>query len=127
MKGAEIGENTYLGPNVYLDVNHQPGKIIIGKNCYITRNSSILVHSDAFLGGPKNIFKEFNGERIIGNVIIGDNVFIGFHSVILPGVTIGKDSIIGAMTLVNKDIPNGSIVVGVPGKIIGSIYDKLDF
>ena len=126
MKGASIGDATYLGPNVYLDVNHNPGKISIGSNCYITRNSSVLVHSDAFIGGPLNIFKKYDGRRIIGDVTIKDNVFLGFHSVILPGVTIGKDSVVGAMTLVNKDIPDGSIVVGVPCKIIGSIYQKLD-
>jgi acetyltransferase-like isoleucine patch superfamily enzyme len=126
MKGAKIGKNTYIGPNVYLDVNHKPGKIIIGSNCYITRNSSLLAHSDALMGGPQAVFKEFGGERIIGDVIIKDNVFVGFHCVILPGVTIGKDAIIGAMSLVNKDVPAGAIVGGVPARIKGSIYSKLN-
>tara|TARA_B100001115_G_scaffold177774_1_gene166472 strand:- start:287 stop:745 length:459 start_codon:yes stop_codon:yes gene_type:complete len=126
IRGARIGSHTYLGPNVYLDVNHRPGKIIIGKNCYITRNCSILVHSDAFMGGPLHIFKKNNGNRIFGDVVIGDNVFIGFHSVVLPNVKIGNNSVIGAMTLVLDDVPAGSIVAGVPGKVVGSIYDKLD-
>ena len=126
MKGARIGKNTYIGPNVYLDVNHKPGKITIGENCYITRNCSLLVHSDAFMGGPQGIFKEFkNGQRIFGDVQIGNNVFMGFHCVVLPNVKIGNDVVIGAMTLVNKNIPDGSIVAGVPGKVVGSIYSKL--
>lgn len=125
-KGLQIGSSTYIGPNVYLDVNHPPGKIIIGDNCYITRNTSLLVHSDAELGGPKNIYKKFGGKRKFGNIIISDNVFIGFHCVILPGVKIGKGAVIGAMSLVNKDVPDGAIVAGVPAKIIGNIKDKLD-
>ena len=77
MKGAEIGENTYIGPNVYIDVNHKPGKIIIGKNCYITRNCSLLAHSDAYMGGPKGIYEKFEiGKRVFGNIEIGNNVFI---------------------------------------------------
>jgi len=123
--GAIIGKNTYLGPNVYLDVSHKPGKIVIGDNCYVTRNSSILVHSDAFLGGPLQKWKGKGGERLIGNIIIGDNVFIGFHCVVLPGVSIGDNAVIGAMTLVNKDVPMNAIVVGVPGKIVGYITDKV--
>lgn len=126
MKGAQIGANTYLGPNVYLDVNHKPGKIIIGKNCYITRNSSLLAHSDALMGGPLGVFEKYGGKRTTGDVVIKDNVFVGFHCVILPGVTIGKDAVIGAMSLVNKDVPDGAIVAGVPAKIKGSVYDKLN-
>lgn len=124
--GAKIGKHTYIGPNVYLDVSHKPGKIQIGENCYITRNTSILVHSDAFIGGPLNKFINFKGgERIIKNVTIGNNVFIGFHCVILPGVKIGDNAVVGAMTLVNKDIPDGAIVGGVPMKILGSVDDKI--
>tara|TARA_B100000683_G_C12358658_1_gene502136 strand:- start:466 stop:873 length:408 start_codon:yes stop_codon:yes gene_type:complete len=125
-KGADIHASSYLGPNVYIDVNHPPGKIKIGKNCYITRNSSLLAHSDAFMGGPQAKFVKFGGIREFGDIVIEDNVFIGFHSVILPGVKIGKNSVIGAMSLVNKDIPENSIAAGVPVKIIGNINDKLD-
>jgi len=124
-KGAVIGENTYIGPYVYLDVKHPPGKISIGKNCYITRNCSILAHSDAFRGGPGAIWQKYGGKRKFGSVNIGDNVFIGFHSVILPGVKIGNNSIIGAMSLVNKDVPENTIVGGVPARKLGNIKDKL--
>lgn len=125
-KGAIIGNGTYLGPNVFLDVNHKPGRIIIGENCYITRNCILLAHTDALMGGPKGIWVEQGGKREFGNVEIGDNVFIGVNSVILPNVKIGKDAIVGASSLVNKNIPEGAIVAGVPAKIVGSIYDKLN-
>lgn len=125
-KGAEIGKDTYLGPNVFLDVNHKPGKIIIGENCFITRNCILLAHTDALMGGPNAIWLEKGGERICGDVVIGDNVFVGVNTVILPNVKIGKNAVIGASSLINKDVPEGAIVAGVPGKIIGSIYDKIN-
>ena len=122
-KGAKIGKHTYIGPNVYLDVNHPPGKIVVGKNCYITRNCSILVHSDAFQGGPK-AEKEGDTGRLVGDVTIGNNVFIGFHSVILPNVKIGDGAVVGAMSLVNKSVPANTIVGGVPAKVLGNVEDK---
>lgn len=54
-------------------------------------------------------------------VIIGNRVWCGANVIIMPGVTIGDDVVIGAGTLVNKDIPDESIVVGVPGRIIGKV------
>jgi len=125
-KGAVIGRDTYLGPNFFLDVNHKPGKIVIGNNCFITRNCIILAHTDAMMGGPNAIWQDKGGKRVVGDVIIEDNVFVGVNTVILPNVKIGENSIIGASSLINKDVPPGAIVAGVPGKIIGSIYDKLN-
>jgi len=122
--GAVIGDNTYIGPNVYLDVSHKPGKVVIGDNCYITRNCILLTHSDSFIGGPLNLFKDKGGERIIGNVIIGNNVFIGVNSVVMPNVTIGDNAVIGALSLVTKDVPEGAIVGGVPAKFIGTVESK---
>ena len=58
-----------------------------------------------------------------GGVRIGAYTFVAAGSIILPGVTIGKGSLIGAGTLVTKDVPNYSIVVGSPGKVIGSTLD----
>ena len=51
---------------------------------------------------------------------IGERTFVGVGATILPGVTIGDDCIIGAATLVSKDIPSGSLAVGVPAKVIRS-------
>jgi acetyltransferase-like isoleucine patch superfamily enzyme len=124
-RGAEIGENTFLGPNVYLDVNHKPGKVVIGDNCFITRNCTVLVHSDVWMGGPLERWKDIGGERIFGDVTIEDNVFIGVHSVVMPGVTIGRNAVVGAMSLVTKDVPPNTIVGGVPAKEIGRVDDKI--
>ena len=124
MSGIEIGRDTFLSPKAYIDA-HKPGKVKIGNNCYITRNVVILSHTDTRRGGPNNIWKGFGGERVHKEVIIGDNVFIGVNSVILPGVKIGDNVIVGSLSLVTKDIPAGKIAAGVPAKIIGDTMDHV--
>lgn len=123
--GAEIGYNTYIAPNVYLDVSHKPGKIIIGSNCNITRNVVVLSHTDTKLGGPLKIWEKEGGERSFGETKIGNNVFIGVNSVIMPGAKIGDNSIIGALSFVKGEIPEGSIAVGNPAKVIGLTKDHI--
>lgn len=56
-------------------------------------------------------------------ITVGNNVFIGLGSIILPGVTIGDDVVIGAGSLVNKDIPSQSVAAGVPAKVVSSLED----
>ena len=122
--GANIGEGTYLAPNAYIDT-HKPGKVTIGKNCYITRNVVILCHTDTKKGGPAGIWTDKKKGREFGDVTIGDNVFIGVNSVIMPGVKIGNNSIIGALSLVTADVPSGHIYAGIPAKFISKVEDHL--
>ena len=104
-----IGKNVSINAFVHM-WGH--GQIIIGDNCLIASHVSInsVSHDpDAMLYRESIIEKK---------VIIGDNVWIGSHAVILPGVTIGDNAIIGASALVNKDVPANAIVAGVPAKIL---------
>ena len=57
-----------------------------------------------------------------GKIVIGNNVFVGTKVIIMHGVTIGDNSIIAAGAVVTKDVPSGSIVGGVPAKVIGSYH-----
>lgn len=68
----------------------------------------------------------YTGYTKIGKVIIGNNVFIGAGSIVLPNVTIGDDVIIGAGSIVSKDIPNNSVAVGNPIRIIGKTTDYIE-
>lgn len=63
------------------------------------------------------------GYSIVGNVKIGNRVFIGWGSIVLCGVTIGDDVIIGAGSVVTKDIPSNSIAVGNPAKVVAKKED----
>jgi len=122
--GIVIGEGTYISPRAYIDT-HPPGRVVIGKNCYITRNVVILCHTDSRRGGPLGIWAERGGERDSGDVHIGDNVFIGVNSVVMPGVTIGDDAIVGALTLVDRDVAAGKVAVGIPARIVGESADHV--
>ena len=70
--------------------------------------------------------KRFIGYSKVGRVVIGNDVFIGADSVILPGVTIGSNVVVGAATVVTKDIPDNCVVVGNPGRIISSTKDFVE-
>ena len=118
-KGVSIGEGTtfFFPREVCLDLT-RPYMISIGNNVQITRNVTILTH-----GYDWSVLKHEFGDILgsAGNVSIGDNVFIGFNTTILKGVKIGNNVIIGANTLVNKDIPDNSVAVGTPCKVIMNI------
>lgn len=81
----------------------------IGNNVTIT-NATVLAHDAST--------KRFLGYTKIAKVKIGNNVFIGFGSIILPGVTIGNNVIVGAGSIVRDDIPDNSVVMGNPAKTI---------
>lgn len=102
-QGAIIGENTMIDMGVVVGSN-----AVIGSNCHVGANSVIAGVLEPPSASP---------------VKIGDNVFIGANSVVLEGVSVGNNTIIGAMTLVNKDVPDNSLVIGIPGKIKQIIND----
>lgn len=114
-KGVRIGENTHLYGNVLIG---RDGKdpITIGSNCILT-GCTIIGHdasTNALLGINRSMIRP---------VIIEDDCFIGFQSIILMGVRIGKGSIVGAGSVVSKDVPPGVVVAGNPAKIITTVDD----
>ena len=92
----------------------EPFLIEIGDNVTITRGVCFVNHD----GGVALFRNKYPGLNVFGKIIIGNNVFIGINSIILPGVTIGNNVVIGAGSIVNKDIPDNSVVAGVPAKFI---------
>lgn len=91
------------------------GGITIGNNVMIASHCALtsITHSK-----HTQLFEEKN---VLGQIIIEDNVWIGSHVVILPGITIGKNSIIGAGAIVNKDVAPNSVYVGVPAQKIETL------
>lgn len=113
-RGAVIGENVHIYDGGGASIDYGFGFLLsIGNNVTLS-NTTILLH-DA------SINKELKHVKI-GKVTIGDNVFVGAGSIILPNVTIGDNVIIGAGSVVSKNIPSGSVAVGSPIRVIGS-YD----
>ena len=102
-----------------------PAQVIIGKNCRFAHNAlGVVIHPEAVIGDNCKIGQNVTiGGRSGLTVlpVIEDNVEIGANALILGPVTIGKGSIIGAGTIVLKDVPPYSVVVGNPGKVIKTI------
>ena len=102
--GIKIGKNVHIyGTN--LDIFF-PELLEIGNNCTLGAYSTILTH------------EFFNGEYRTGKVKIGNNVLLGTMCLVLPGVEIGDNVTVAAYSLVNKNIPPGAFVGGVPAKEI---------
>jgi len=113
-RGMQVGENCNIQPQVYFDYHHAQ-LIHIGNNVTIAPQAFILAHDAST--------KQLIGYTRIGKIVIKDNVFIGARAMIMPGVTIGENSIIGAMSVVTKDIPPDSIAVGNPAKVVQNIKE----
>lgn len=118
-KGVLIGENTTFYGNVRVDIS-RPYLIEIGKNCVLTNGVQIVSHGYD-LSVLRGKFGEFLSSS--GKIVIGDNVFIGFNSIILKGVRIGQNVIIGAGSIVTHDIASDTVAAGNPCKVIMTIEE----
>lgn len=113
------GYNTTVGDNFFLNVNGKlmdSGKITIGDNVFIAPNVCIITEEHAMDVKQRN-----QGLEYTHPVTIGDNVWICAGVNVLPGVTIGENSVIGAGSVVTKDIPPNSLAVGNPCKVIRAL------
>ena len=90
----------------------------IGAFTYINAKYGVVIEDYVQIGSHCSIYSESTIDGKRGQVVIKKNARIGSHSIIMPGVTIGENSIIGAFSFVNKDIPNNVIAFGIPVKIV---------
>jgi|SRR5271157_616830 len=109
----EIGNNTLV--NLHSDISGRDFKVAIGNDVLIAPRVSIIASTHNYQ--KKDQLIRFQGTSG-GDVVIGDDVWIGSNAVILPGVHIGNGAVIGANAVVNRDIPEYALAVGVPTKII---------
>ena len=111
---TECGKNIYLGKNVFINCG-----------CHFQDHGGIYI-GDNVLIGSYVVFATINhGQRPDDRssnyplpIHIGNGVWIGSHATILPGVTVGDNAVIAAGAVVNKDVPKGAVVGGVPAKVI---------
>lgn len=118
---AAIGENVYYYSRIFPS---DPKLLKLGDNVVICTDVRFVCHDrvDIMLSGMMG--QEYS--KYYEPIEVGDNVFIGSDSVILPGVKIGDNTIIGAGAVVTKDLPPGNIWGGVPARRIGNFQDFVD-
>lgn len=110
--GLKIGKNVDIVSDYFFDPSHC-FLISIGDNCTLAPNVKLIAHDAST--------KKILGYTKIGKIEIKENCFIGDSVIILPGVRIGPNSIIGSGSVVTKDVPANTIAAGNPAKIISTV------
>jgi len=90
----------------------------IGAFTYINAKYGVEIHDSVQIGSHCSIYSLSTIDDRKGKVTIKENARIGSHSIIMPGVTIGKNVVVGAISFVTKDVPDNAVVAGVPARII---------
>ena len=120
--GCKVGKNVFIGYEVLLDTSYTE-LIEIEDNVHITNRCLLLCHQ-------RDMTKYSYGNDITklsyikGKITLKRGCFIGMNTMILPGVTIGEGAVIGACSLVTKDIPAWTIAAGVPAKVIRYVRNE---
>lgn len=125
-KGMKIGEGCEIRA---ANFGSEPYLITIGNNVRINAGVTFVTHD-----GGVWVLRHFDDSNIkdkeqidfFGKIVVGNNVHIATNAVIMPNTNIGSNCIVGCGAIVTKDVPDNSVVVGVPARVIGSIeeYEK---
>ena len=116
-RGLVVGRNFNMLDGATIDWSHC-WHITIGDDVTMAPGACILAHDAST--------KTHLGYTRIGKVDVGDRVFIGAQSIVLPGVRIGSDVVIGAGSVVSRDIPDNMVVCGNPARVLGPTNEWLD-
>ena len=114
---TDYGKNITVGKNVFINEGccfQDQGGITIGDNCLIGQQVVIATLNH-------DLCPDKRANMLPAPVAIGNNVWIGAHATILAGVTIGDNAVVAAGAVVTKDVPENTVVAGVPAKVIKNI------
>lgn len=115
-KGYAVGNNNRI---FIQKLGGEPYLVKIGNHCTITEGVKFITHD----GGAWVFREEISDLNVFGKIEIKDNCFIGVNSIILPNVRIGPDSVVGAGSVVTKDVPANTVVAGIPAQKLCSIEE----
>lgn len=119
--GMRVGAGCrFLGPH---DFGSEPYLIEIGNNVTVSSDVSFINHD-----GGTAVIKRINPDKYgkiikYGKIKVGNNCFIGSRTIIMPGVTIGSNCVIGAGSIVTRNIPDNSVAVGIPARVLKKLDD----
>ena len=117
--GMIVGKNVTVMGGV--NFGSEPYLIELKDNVRVSSDVIFVTHD----GGIHafRCFEKYKGVVKFGRIVVGEGTFIGAKSVIMPGVKIGEHCVIGAGSIVTKDVPNRTVVCGVPAKVVCSLED----
>lgn len=119
--GVKVGDNVIFRRPRHSRVDvTRPSLISIGDNVDMNMNFQILTH-DWACGVFRNVYSDFVNSS--GKVTIGNNIYFGTNVVVLKGVTIGDNCVIGAGSIVTRDIPANSVATGIPCKVVCTLKE----
>ena len=114
---ADFGRNITLGKRVFINSGcrvQDQGGIVIGDDCLIGHNVVMATLNHGLDPARR-------ADLIPAPIVIGRNVWIGSNATILPGITIGENSVVAAASVVTKDVPANTVVVGTPARAVRSV------
>lgn len=120
--GCHVGQNVYVGDHVAIDFNHAD-LIYVDDYAHITDGCRLLCHQ-------RNLRHYYKGDNAadldyrLGEIHIGKGVMLGMETMVMPGVTIGEGAIVGAYSLVTKNIPPYTIATGRPAKVVKEVPER---
>lgn len=117
--GCQVGKDVFIGSHVYIDAGHAD-HIHIEDHAHIAAHSILLCHQrdlSNYCVGDDYAELKYN----VGEIVLKKGCLLGMHTMVMPGVTIGEGAIVGAYSLVTKDIPDWTIAVGRPAKVVKQI------
>jgi len=120
--GVHFGKN--FKPFGTIHYGSEPWIIKMGDNVYLTNNICFITHD----GGTLLFRNQVPDLEITKPITIGNNVYVGVNTTILPGVTIGDNVVVGACSVITKNVPSGSVVAGNPARVIkttSEYFEKL--
>ena len=117
--GMSIGKDTYVGPGLELIDQTLSNLVVLGDRVTISPQVTLVVSA-----GPNNSRLRKVYPRKFGKIVIEDDAWVGTGAIILPGVTIGKMSVVGAGAVVIEDVPPYTVVAGVPARAIKKLEIK---
>ncbi len=121
-QGFEIGAGCRLIAPRYGMFGSEPTLVTIGHGVVISVDVLFITHD----GGVLVLREEVGPVDVFGRISVQDGAFVGARAVLLPGVTIGRRSVVGAGAVVTRSVPDGVVVAGSPARVVSSLEDYRD-
>ena len=113
LRGVQIGKCVFIGTEVFID-DAEPDLVCIEDDVTIIARASLIAHAYY----PEHLQKHLGDAGKRRGVTIKRGAYVGFGAIILPGVTIGEETVIGAGTVVSKEVPPRTLVMGAKGRLV---------